>query len=689
LSPGEQLAARALHPIVVVSLAWVGLWYGLVPRVPKLPSAVLSSSVGVVLLVSLGLLWRGHVRTATWAFIIALWCWGAVMAVLFGGIHSVALISFVPGFVTAAILLGKKVAMWSALGFLAFTLSLAVIEMTGLRAPHYSPLPPLLLWIGVPVTGLIAALPLNELLRFLRESLDIVQRQLDALRSSGQSLRESEARYRAILESVRDGIVVADAQTGQILSINPAAERLAGNRIEELQSLLTSELGRAAARDFSGLVEAKVTRSEGDSTPVELSSAVVPLSEDRRLLVGVFRDVSERKAAELERSKLEDRIRQAQRLETVGRLAGGVAHDFNNLLTVINGFSRLVLDRLPPGDANWVALEEIRKAGDRAATLTQQLLAFSRKQIVQPKPLDLNVLLLDMQPMLRSLLNEEIELLPRLATALPSIEADPIHMHQVVVNLVTNARDAMPQGGKLIVETAALDLDSGDAGAPPDLRPGLYVVLSVSDDGEGMETVRRRLFEPFFTTKEVGKGTGLGLSTVYGIVQQSRGAITVDSQVGKGSTLRVYLPARKAPVPAGEPASPDPLRGSETILVVEDQDDVRNLIVQILRAHGYRVLEAANGYQALEEAARHPEVLHLMITDVVMPGMRGPELARRLASVHPGTRVLFTSGYSETRNGLESSVPYIAKPFTAASLAEKVREVLAGEFRNRIRTDQP
>jgi two-component system, cell cycle sensor histidine kinase and response regulator CckA len=681
LSPSEQLAARALHPIVVVSLAWVGLWYALVPRLPKLPSALLSVSVGVVLLVSLGLLWRGHVRTATWVFIIALWCWGAVMAVLFGGIHSVALISFVPGFVTAAILLGKKVAMWSALGFLVFTLSLAVMEMTGLHVPRYAPLPPLLLWIGVPVTGLIAALPLNELLRFLRESLDIVQRQLDALRSSGQSLRESEARYRAILESVRDGIVVADAQTGQILSINPAAERLAGNRIEELQSLLTSELGRAAPRDFSGLVEAKVTRSEGDSTPVELSSAVVPLSEDRRLLVGVFRDVSERKAAELERSKLEDRIRQAQRLETVGRLAGGVAHDFNNLLTVINGFSRLVLDRLPPGDANWAALEEIRKAGDRAAALTRQLLAFSRKQIAQPKPLDLNVLLADMQPMLRSLVSEEIELLPRLATALPSIEADPIHMHQVVVNLVTNARDAMPKGGKLIVETAALDLDSGDADAPPDLGPGLYVVLSVSDDGEGMdETVRRRLFEPFFTTKEVGKGTGLGLSTVYGIVQQSRGAITVDSQAGKGSTFRVYLPAREAPVLAGEPASPDPLRGWETILVVEDQDDVRKLIVQILRAHGYRVLEAANGYQALDEAARHPEVLHLMITDVVMPGMRGPELARRLASVHPGTRVLFTSGYSEARGGLESSVPYIAKPFTADSLAGKVREVLAGEI---------
>jgi len=251
---------------VLVSLAWVGLWYCLVPRLPKLPSAVLSGSVGGVLLVSLGLLWRGHVRMATWVFIIALWCWGAVMALMFGGIHSVALISFVPGFVTAAILLGKKVAMWSALGFLAFTLSLAVIEMTGLHAPLYSPLPPLLLWIGVPVTGLITALPLNELLRFLRESLDVVQRQLDALRSSVQSLRESEARYRAILESVRDGIVVADAQTGQILSINPAAERLAGNRIEELKSLLTSELGRAAPRAVSGLVEAKVTRSEGDDT---------------------------------------------------------------------------------------------------------------------------------------------------------------------------------------------------------------------------------------------------------------------------------------------------------------------------------------------------------------------------------------------------------------------------------------
>ena len=408
---------------------------------------------------------------------------------------------------------------------------------------------------------------------------------------------------------------------------------------------------------------------------------MVQLSEDRRLLVGVFRDVSERKAAELERSKLEDRIRQAQRLETVGRLAGGVAHDFNNLLTVINGFSQFVLDRLPPGDANWVALEEIRKAGDRAAALTQQLLAFSRKQIAQPILLDLNVLLRDMQPMLRNLVNEEIELLPRLATALPSIEADPVHMHQVVVNLITNARDAMPKGGKLIVETTALDLDSGNANAPPDLRPGLYVVLSVSDDGEGMdETVRRRLFEPFFTTKEVGKGTGLGLSTVYGVVQQSRGAITVDSQVGKGSTFRVYLPARKAPVPASEPASPDPLRGSGDNprrggpgrRPKADRSDSASAR-----------LSCPGGSQWLPGARRGR----------APPGGAAPHDHRRgdagLARTGIGAaaridsswdRVLFTSRYSETRNGPESSVPYIAKPFTSASLVGKVREVLAGEI---------
>ena len=663
--------------MLLVLLAWVAVWFALALPfvvVRRLPSAILTVAGVIPLMFAFILLRRGRVRTAAWIFTVALWLWAGTMALLSGGIRSVSLIAFLPGFITSAILLGRRVALWSCVVFLGFALALAVMEMRGIHTPQYFPMPPMIIWMGAVITVFVVATPVDELLRFFKESVEIMQRQVDELRDTARSLRESETRYRAILESAPDGIVVADGRSGEILSCNPAAEQITGGRPEELRNLLLSEMQKRTARQ--GLIEAAITRTDGQTTPVELSLHIAEGEEGRRLIAAVFRDISERKMAEQERAKLEERVRLAQKLEIVGRLAGGVAHDFNNLLTVINGFSQVVLARLAAEDQNRAAIEEIRKAGERAAGLTRQLLAFSRKQMVRVTPMNLNSVVLELLPMLRSMLRIDIDLTPRLGADLPAIEADASQIQQIVMNLVTNARDAMPAGGRLTIETGAVEWHEQNTEPGTNLAAGNYVMLAVTDSGVGIDDeVRAHLFEPFFTTKEVGKGTGLGLSTVYGIVQQAGGAVTVASKPGQGSTFKVYLPARTVRTVEPEGAAPA-TQEAETILVVEDQDNVRKLIVQILTTNGYRVLQAANGIEALEEAERHPGILPLMITDVVMPGMAGPELAERLLTLRPETKVIFTSGYAESGVGLAAGGAYIPKPFTPAGLVAKVRQVL-------------
>jgi PAS domain S-box-containing protein len=377
---------------------------------------------------------------------------------------------------------------------------------------------------------------------------------------------------------------------------------------------------------------------------------------------------------------LEEQLRQAQKMEAVGRLAGGVAHDFNNLLTAIGGYSELLLMRLAEDDPARHEVEEIRRAGERAAALTRQLLAFSRRQVIQPRVLDLNDVVRDTERMLRRLIGEDVRLATRLADHLLAVKADPGQLEQVVMNLAVNARDAMPEGGRLTISSGRHAVSAYDS-RHPRAKPGSWVFLQVVDTGVGMQPdVVRRIFEPFFTTKEVGKGTGLGLSTVYGIVEQGGGWIEVDSEPAKGSAFTVWLPEASEPIT--ETAAPPKARrsaGGEVVLVVEDEPAVRALVSRTLLAHGYVVLEAPSGVDAMSLAARHDGEIHLLLTDVVMPDLRGPDLRERLIALRPDLRTVFMSGYSEDTALPASSTPgvgFLQKPFTPERLTRLLRDVL-------------
>ena len=404
------------------------------------------------------------------------------------------------------------------------------------------------------------------------------------------------------------------------------------------------------------------------------------------------RAAAERAAADLRRAathqrRLEEQLVQSQKMEGIGRLAGGVAHDFNNLLTAILGYAELMEPQLEDEGLR-SELREIRLAGERAAALTRQLLAFSRRQVMQPRTLDLNTVVSDVEKMLARLIGEDVTLVTRLDPALGSVEADPGQLEQVLMNLSVNARDAMPEGGTLTFETANAVLDADFVAVHPGALPGAYVVLTVTDSGTGMtDEVRGHAFEPFFTTKEKGKGTGLGLATAYGIVKQSGGYITVDSEAGRGTTFRIYLPRVEGTAAVTERTTISSLLpvGTETILLVEDEAGVRRLSLTVLETQGYVVLEAPSGDVALQVARSETGPIHLVVTDVVMPGMNGRELWDRLKVLRPDSRVLFMSGYTDdaiARHGvLEPGIAFLQKPFTPFSLAQKVREVLDAEDR--------
>jgi PAS domain S-box-containing protein len=401
----------------------------------------------------------------------------------------------------------------------------------------------------------------------------------------------------------------------------------------------------------------------------------VEFEPGRRGVGGKVLDVTDRK-------KLEEQLRQAQKMEAVGRLAGGIAHDFNNLLTIISGYCDLLLMRHHPAAELRDVIVEIREAGERAAALTRQLLAFSRKQVVEPVTLDLSALISQAEKMLGRLIGEDIVLATSLAPDLPPVVADPGQIDQVLMNLVVNARDAMPTGGRLTIETTAVTLDEDQVATMPELVPGKYAVLVVSDTGHGMTgEVKARVFDPFFTTKEAGKGTGLGLAVVHGIVTANRGCVAVYSEAGVGTSFRVYLPARQGGPSAAYTPLPLPVRGSETVLVVEDDEAVRRVTRFALETQGYRVLEAGGGAAALDLAAAGPQpAIDLLLTDVVMPEMGGRQLADALRARRPGLRVLYMSGYTDDavlRHGiLRQTDQFISKPFTPLALARKVREVL-------------
>jgi two-component system, cell cycle sensor histidine kinase and response regulator CckA len=508
------------------------------------------------------------------------------------------------------------------------------------------------------------------------------------LRRAQEALRESEERYRHIVETASEGICSLDAEL-RITFANGAFARMLGCTPEELLGAPTERYVFPAELDESrrhmdarrqGVAEQyerRLQRKDGKECWCLVSGAPI-LDSDGRFAgsLGMFTDITDRR-------RLEEQLRQSQKMDAIGRLAGGVAHDFNNLLTVILGYSDVLLQGLEPGLLH-EATQEVRQAGERAAALTRQLLAFSRKQTLVPEVLDLGDVVSGLSTMVVRLIGEDVKVSVVVSPGLGRVKADRGQLEQVVVNLAVNARDAMPKGGSLIFELQNVELDDAYAATHAEVKPGPYVLLAISDTGTGMNAeTQKRVFEPFFTTKETGKGTGLGLSTVHGIVHQSGGAIDVYSEPGQGTTFKVYLPrfadeaAVRRPVSGDHPAQ---RAAFETVLVVEDEAAIRQLTRLILQKAGYTVLLAESPVAAERIAGSHPGPIHLVLTDVVMPGMRGPELAERLLRLRPDLRVLYMSGYTDdaiAHHGLlDAGTEFLQKPFTPLRLTQKVREVL-------------
>jgi len=505
-----------------------------------------------------------------------------------------------------------------------------------------------------------------------------------------EALSESEERFRTIFDGSPIGMAVI-GKDGGIVASNKACREMLELREEDLGNVtifdeLTHPDDRAAdAAQFQQLIRGEIEYDRREKRYIlrdgrrVFADLHLYLIRDKkgatRYIIGISVDITDRKS-------LEGQLRQAQRMETIGRLAGGVAHDFNNLLMVIKGYCDLLLESEKTGEG-LQQLEHISKAADQAASLTRQLLAFSRKQVMQPKIFNLNTLVWNAEKMLRRLISEDVEMITAASKNLGVIKADPGQMEQVILNLVINARDAMPGGGKLTLETANVEFDANYAHSHLGAQPGHYVMLSVTDSGVGMdEETQSHIFEPFFTTKELGKGTGLGLSMVYGIVKQSGGYIWVHSEVGKGSSFRVYLPRvfeNEQEIASTLPASHS-LRGEETILLVEDDPLVRGLAIEILKSRGYTVLVADRPEVALEICRQHADRIHLLLTDVIMPGMNGNQLAGEVVKMRPEIGVLFMSGYADTtvmRNGNFGQVSsFLQKPFSPTVLGRKVREML-------------
>jgi len=598
-----------------------------------------------------------------------------------------------------------------------------ICELRGLRSLLYVPLLSQERCLGVLIVGSVeashsftdeeadlyrvlashAALEIDKahLAEENRQHIAALERLTAEQQRTEQALRDSEAHFRRLAENAQDIIYRYEfAPTRGFTYVNPAAVAMTGYTPEEHYAdpdlglkiihpddrpLLEAVAG--ATSDFTRPLVLRWVRKDGSLLWTEQRN--VPLYDEQGNLVameGIARDITERVKAEEERARLQEQLQRAQRLEAIGRLAGGIAHDFNNVLGVILGYAEMALERLLPEDPLRTDLEQIVAAAQRAASLTRQLLAFSRRQPLRPVAMSLNEAIGGMEKMLRRLLGEDIELALALAPDLPAVQADPAQIEQVLMNLAVNAREAMPAGGKLRIETAAIELDAARAAARPGVAPGPYVQLTVTDTGCGMTAeVAAQIFDPFFTTKE--RGTGLGLATVYGIVTQSGGSISVSSEPGQDTTFRIYLPVTGAPPPvaATQPAGHRSPGQGKHVLVVEDEEGLRKLITAFLSRLGYRVSAAASGGEALllvEEKGLRPD---LLLTDVVMPNISGRELVDRLRRSQPDLKVLLMSGYTDTailhHGQLEASTPFIEKPFSIDRLATKIREVIGGHGR--------
>jgi PAS domain S-box-containing protein len=522
-----------------------------------------------------------------------------------------------------------------------------------------------------------------------------IVRDITERKQTEEVIKESEERYRTAIENSNDGVAMVKGDFH--LYVNQKFLEIFGyNHPEEIVGkplsvtvhpddrdlIMGINLKRQKGEDVPSRYEFKGIRKDGDIVYIEVS-ATKTIYRGEAVSLSYLRDITDRKRAEEEIAALQEQFRQSQKMEAIGRLAGGIAHDFNNFLTIIKGYSQLSLLGLKEDSPLRGNIEEINKATDCSADLIRQLLIFSRRQILEMNVLDLNTVLRNLDKMLRRVIGEDIELVTLMVEDLGRVKTDPGWIEQVIMNLAVNARDAMPNGGKLTIETANVELDEAYARKHAAVTPGRYVMLSLSDTGVGMTPkVRDRVFEPFFTTKEKDKGTGLGLSTVYGIVKQSDGNIWVYSEPGQGTVFKIYLPRVEEPLGKIEErkVGGELPCGSETVLVVEDDEEVRKVAVRILSGQGYKILEASQGVDAFLICAEHKGSIHLLVTDVVMPKMSGCELAERISSIRPEIKVLYMSGYTENtivhHGVLEEGVNYIQKPFTMDALAGKVREVL-------------
>jgi PAS domain S-box-containing protein len=511
-----------------------------------------------------------------------------------------------------------------------------------------------------------------------------------------RELAQSEERFRTLFERSPNAYYLVDLN-GMVIDGNRAAEAMLGVHREDVigksffeiqllppESHVTAINALAQNRQNipSGPNQYTLVRQDGTRILAEISTYPITFA-DQTLILGVAHDVTEQKKTEAEKVQLEAVLRQSQKMEAIGRLAGGVAHDFNNLLTGISCNIVLALNDLSPEDPRFELLDEIKDSASRAAALTRQLLAFSRRQVIEPQALDLNEVILELQKLLKRIIGEDISLDTTLTNEICTIQADRNQIEQVILNLAVNARDAMPHGGKLWIETSNESLDETYCHAHSAAHPGPYVRLNITDSGQGMDgETRAQIFEPFFTTKPQNQGTGLGLSMVYGIVQQHGGTIEVYSEIGLGTTFKIYLPAVEQPAeqcPDSEPLL-STCNGGETILLVEDDDVVRDVGAKVLKGLGYRVLDAHGGPEAVLISTRHPGNIDLLLTDVVMPGMNGRTLANELLKTRPSLRVLFTSGYTQNfivkRGVLDHGVHFLPKPFSPKTIAKKVYEAL-------------
>lgn len=671
----DESTARGFHLLLAWVLVWILLLLTIgVPFFAARPTGagIVSVVLGVATLGALYLVRAGRVRAASLLFLISVWSMAEASSAVGGGLRGVSTALVVLIIVNAGWLLGRASAIILTVATLLIALAESLAAYFGHPLPLYFPGNPIGLWMLFAGYLLFALNPILAILETLRRQV--------------AALRRSEERFHTIVDSVNDAIFMHDIDTGRILDVNRRAGEMYGYPAEEMRRLSVEALSEGhpphsqaeavkhMARARAGTPETfewLARHRDGRLFWVEVAMRCERVSCEDRLFV-VVRDITERK-----------QLTEAQKMESIGRLAGGIAHDFNNVLTVINGYSRLILAGMNSEDPLRRRLEEINRAGEHAAGVTKQLLAFSRKQLLQPRLVDCNRVVESMRPMLATLVEEDVKLSVKLYEGATTVYADPHQLEQVILNLAVNARDAMPQGGTLLIETAVVESDAGGARLHS-AKAGTYVMLAMTDSGLGIDDeTRQHIFEPFFTTKPIGKGTGLGLSTIHGIVEQSGGYVEVASEPGRGTTFRVYLPkVADAPDDSSEldGASLAAMAGTEIVLVVEDQAKVREYVAEALTTYGYGVIQAENGSEALLVCKEGTKGIHLVLTDVVMPDLSGRELADRLAEQRPDIKVLFMSGYTEDailrRGALREGAEFIHKPFSPAQLAARVRRML-------------